>query len=742
MCNIWKQKKIKEVTPEEVAKILSNSLFQEVTDVGINGGEPTLRRDIGKVASSIINSLPKLKTLHLITNAIIFEQVISAVDSLSNACQKKRVNLNVMVSLDGIGSVHDGVRGRKGNFESAKKVIDSLRDGHAIHNLLVGCTVVKANIYDCENVLDWCDDRGILARFRIAIPHKRLYSLEFPHPTSFTIEEKFHFGNFLDNLRLNYEKSPSRRAFYLSLRDQVVNNAERSVGCSWQYQGVTLTSRGELAYCAVESPVLGECVREDPESLYWDNQKVQAQIIQDKCKHCLHDYSSPSPNNSNAPFARIRKAVSQVVRFASSMAPALLKTHLNQRRLRRKQYLLAQKNLSDGEVATAKQMETKPLGRASKFLLCGWYGTETLGDKAILAGVCSCIADVFPDCSIELCSLETYVSEFTIHQLPEAGICKVVSIEEALARLKRREYDAVVMAGGPIMSPINEVHDIRDLFHLARRAGLPAIVAGCGLGPLGNVANDKAISQILELSSARLFRDKASATKAIEILGDSNSIENTFDPAFVWLKKHSKPNQTDDKNRIVLALRDWPVSEYAVGIPSAEAARIKGNFEREILKFVQRVKEIAPETDIVPFCMHKLAVGGNDRLFYRRIFKKKYPEILEHLDHKHRDPTEDFKFFCESRAILAMRFHSVVFSLGAHKNFHAIDYTMGGKVHNLLKDLNIQDRMSDLTTFKGTRAAEMLIEKSSRLSPEESQAIQQAQNQVAMALKKLFSGLR
>ena len=40
MCNIWKRKKDKELTPEELENILNDDLFKNLSNVGISGGEP------------------------------------------------------------------------------------------------------------------------------------------------------------------------------------------------------------------------------------------------------------------------------------------------------------------------------------------------------------------------------------------------------------------------------------------------------------------------------------------------------------------------------------------------------------------------------------------------------------------------------------------------------------------------------------------------------------------------------
>jgi polysaccharide pyruvyl transferase WcaK-like protein len=106
--------------------------------------------------------------------------------------------------------------------------------------------------------------------------------------------------------------------------------------------------------------------------------------------------------------------------------------------------------------------------------------------------------------------------------------------------------------------------------------------------------------------------------------------------------------------------------------------------------------------------VHKYAVGGDDRLFYRRVLGE-FPEILARLDDRHRTPTEDLRLIARSRAVLAMRFHSVVFSLATKTPFLAVDYTLGGKIEGLLNDLGLQHLLISIARFEGVSAATRLV---------------------------------
>jgi polysaccharide pyruvyl transferase WcaK-like protein len=163
-----------------------------------------------------------------------------------------------------------------------------------------------------------------------------------------------------------------------------------------------------------------------------------------------------------------------------------------------------------------------------------------------------------------------------------------------------------------------------------------------------------------------------------------------------------------DPNQILLALRDWPVTEFVAGMKGRAAERMKTHFEAELVRMLRRLVRENASLRILPFCMHKYSVGGDDRLFYRRLLAD-FPDILARLDDRHRTPAEDLQTIARSRAIFAMRFHSVVFALGTGSPFAAVDYTMGGKIQGLLQDIGETDRIIPLESFDGDQAAARLL---------------------------------
>jgi polysaccharide pyruvyl transferase WcaK-like protein/MoaA/NifB/PqqE/SkfB family radical SAM enzyme len=695
MCHIWERKRDHEVSPEELTKILKNSLFREVREIGLNGGEPTLRKDLPELLQTAIAGLPKLRGVSLITNAIQEKQVIQMAEELGRRCADAGVHLDVMVSLDGIGEVHDRVRGAKGNFESANRVIDHLLGSSRIGSCRIGCTLIRENVYDAENVLNYARSKPIYARFRVGIPHRRLYTADLKEPFALNDEERYHLACFLDELRWNYEADPARRAFYLSLRNQIVYNADRAAGCAWKNRGITLTSRGELAYCAVQSPTLGSLLEKPADELYWSNSKTLQTILADHCAGCLHDYDGVQSKSL---------VMERVLRKRLARAPKPLAGAIRKSRAA----------LSDRDRDQAARTATTNAAPASKrdgILLCGWYGTETLGDKAILSGLISSLRSTGWKGTVDLASLEPYVSQQTLREMPELGLKEILTIEDARKRVAGKRYEAVAIAGGPLMSPVVELFDLLGLFTDAAASQTKRAVLGCGVGPLGHSKRrDAAIAEILKLSNSTVLRDEVSANAARVQLGITEGAQVALDPAFIWARRQPELPKDPD-GPLLLALRDWPLDEYAAGLSKDAAAELKARFELELVTMIRTLRELAPEIPLRPIPMHTHARGGDDRMFFQHLF----PELAQSW--KRSTPSEQFAEFQRARGVVAMRFHSVVLSIAAHTPFIAIDYTRGGKIAGLLKSIGNAESPLSIDTFSGEQAAQQILSNIKSKSP-------------------------
>lgn len=688
MCRIWENKKSNDITVEQLKQGLKNELFSDVASIGFNGGEPTLREDLFDIVKTCIDSLPKLRQISLITNGYKYKQVIESIEKIGTLVKGTDIYFDVMVSLDGYKSVHDKVRGRTGNFANSQKVLAFLKTIDYVSNVRIGCTVIKENAYQLHDLLEYCIKEDLYIKYRQGVPHKRLYTENLIEPYALTFEEKYEFVEFLEGLIEHYETSLMQKYFYRSLIGQIIDGKKRTAGCDWKHRGATITAKGELAYCAVESKSLMENISVgDAQKEFFANEPHLKEIITTKCDDCHHDYvGMPGPveyrkifiENINVRFG-IKNKIKSIPGFET----------LNKLRNNRSynSMLNRYRNTTEGNQLVLKG--------SKRVLICGWYGTETLGDKAIIAGVINSMRECMGDDVVfYVASLFPYVTEMTRRQMNEFRNCYILNIEQSIAAAKDMTY--VVFGGGPLMA-IDAIGPMQVIFEKAKAAGVKTGITGCGVGPLGDKRYNDSIKAILDLSDFRIYRDDKSKNNAIYLGVNAQDDLVAEDPAFTWLKSyhdqkalHSAPDSTDyeDESEILLlGLRDFPWKEYAKHLSEDECVSIKNNYEKSVITALERMIKVKPGLIIKPLPMCTNHFGSDDRWFYRKLFR--YAEIpAENLDYslcgREMAPVDYSREFLKANGLLAMRFHSLVFGLSLGTPSLALDYTLGkGKVQSL-----------------------------------------------------------
>jgi MoaA/NifB/PqqE/SkfB family radical SAM enzyme/polysaccharide pyruvyl transferase WcaK-like protein len=663
MRSVWKQKRDKEFTPDELSLILSDPLFSNLRYVGVSGGEPTLRGDLPEIYRVLIQKHPLLHGTGIITNAIRKDDVIARILASAKICRGAGVPFNVMVSLDGIGEVHDRIRGCEGNFENAVKVIHYFRDETDIL-ISIGCTITKDNVWHVDEVLDFCRSEGVYGRFRVAEFIRRLHNedqSEFIR--NFSEHEAYHIGLFFAKLEYSYEKSAKIKRTYRSIRRMLLEGAERSTKCHWQSTAVTLDCRGHLLYCAPRSPVLGSCLEESARGLYWRNIGKRKAIIENDCCNCIHDYHAD-------------ETISE------------LRADIKDRSWRRLLSL-------DKALAEAKNNEFSQSGfhrnyEPHKFLIIGWYGTETAGDKAILGEIIYQIREKHPGSRVVLASLNPYLSQWTVRELGYTDV-EVIPTYSATFWQHTSIVDEIIMGGGPLMH-LEQLGVVLWAFMRAKKAGHNTRIAGCGIGPLGHGQKyQDAVKLILRLADTIELRDSASVAWAKCMIGRDDII-NSGDPAVRFANRWMSQHLTSERAPFLnLYLRDW-TTEYQGCLTDREFEETKAQFQEQLGEWIH---EVCVQLDIRPrlLAMHHFCIGNDDRDFNRRFARTYLSTLNPVVELAPFSVQEILASMQEGTLSLCMRFHSVIFANTLDVPFFAIDYTQGSKIFGYLADHGRLDRM-------------------------------------------------
>jgi polysaccharide pyruvyl transferase WcaK-like protein/MoaA/NifB/PqqE/SkfB family radical SAM enzyme len=652
MCRIWEQKRGDELSPGELRTLLSDPWFSAVEHVGITGGEPTLRPDLPELYRAVREALPALVAGSFITNGFLVDRVISLYETIHQDYHAAGKQFGGMISIDGVGEVHDTVRGTRGAFERATRTLFGLRDrGIAVHAC---CTIVKANVAGVHDLLRWGQTHGVYVRFRIGEFINRLYNAGLGEQIrNFDRHETRHLVSFLHLLIERYEPDAAVRRTYGSMLS-LLTGGPRLIACPYQDStAINVDSLGRFAYCAPKGTP--HALAGDAEAAVRGHRFERLAIRRTQCDSCIHDYHDEWAAGPAWLAAR-----------APSAATAL--------------HGASDRDFPDDDAPT----QPFDVTRLQRILLVGWYGTETAGDAAILAGILIEYLERNPALRFVLLSLYPYYSRLMLQDFPPALAARVelAGYESVLAFEAASRCDAVVMAGGPLMD-IPQTRLIADLFLHFHRSSRPAAIEGCGIGPLNNETWRRNVAWTARLASRIAVRDSGSAA-LLRSMGIRKPIEVRRDPSITFLERLDAPSPSAPRGAVIRCFLRELTHEYPQATSPAAA-------DDAIAGFLERLLAWYPDDTIELWPMHYFPVGNDDREFARRMVERIGNGRLR-WEQWPRSAEEIARSMTGARFCICMRFHSVVFAATLGVPFFAIDYTAGGKIHGFLQDRDMLGR--------------------------------------------------
>lgn len=328
-----------------------------------------------------------------------------------------------------------------------------------------------------------------------------------------------------------------------------------------------------------------------------------------------------------------------------------------------------------------------------KIAVIGWYGTETIGDRAILAGLVRVFALTFGDFSIRLGSLFTVLTERTLLEDIDflskcSGTdCLSISIFDSLKpkclRDNIKDADLLVVGGGPLMD-ITVMYMLEYAFQIAARKGIKTALLGCGWGPLKAEEYIKCALRIVRLSNLTIFRDRLSEQSCLSYWKSEEKKTNALiDPAFFAASYFVKNiNRERTQGHIAINLRDTALDQYGGDSSLLEA------------RFGKMLNDISDKTSLPVYLipMHTFVIGGDDRVILTKIANKVNKDNVIVLQNP-LNLKETMEKYYDAYFCVGMRFHSVVLQTVLNGKNYILDYTepQKGKIYGMLDELNIVD---------------------------------------------------
>lgn len=141
MCDIWKNDIKDEFKPEDLRALPSS-----LKGINITGGEPFLREDLPEIIRVIKEVCPKARVV-ISTNGFMPERIKRLMPEVIKIDPKAAVR----VSIDGIGSAHDSVRGIPEGFKKCMESVEILKSS-GVKDLGIAITLMGGNIDELPEV--------------------------------------------------------------------------------------------------------------------------------------------------------------------------------------------------------------------------------------------------------------------------------------------------------------------------------------------------------------------------------------------------------------------------------------------------------------------------------------------------------------------------------------------------------------------------------------------------------------
>jgi MoaA/NifB/PqqE/SkfB family radical SAM enzyme len=277
-----------ELTFDEIKDAIQNikkSYRFRLPYIGLIGGEPTLRKDF----VDIIKYLKLNGFKYALTSNFSFysKRLIGGL--------AKYPPSDLRVSLDGPEEIHDKIRGVRGAFKNAKRILNELRkkpNGKGIP-VRINCTISPMNIDHISELADFV--KGLNAHFNIQhlmflnekyfkahnAFFKKVFNQKVPSGASALRLDKKEVSRLINQIKIIKKKFSNRKemlsfipnlkikeikSYYLDLDNYVYSKK-----CTYVWAAVRADSKGDIRPCF--DYIFGN-IKNEKFSKIWNNQKA------------------------------------------------------------------------------------------------------------------------------------------------------------------------------------------------------------------------------------------------------------------------------------------------------------------------------------------------------------------------------------------------------------------------------------------------------------------------------------
>jgi radical SAM protein with 4Fe4S-binding SPASM domain len=275
MCNIWKEKNPVDLEPSVLKKLPGY-----LKEVGFSGGEPFLRNDLPEIIE-VVNQTCNFPKIAISTNGSLTDKIIDQMSKIKNIAKQ----IVMTISIDGIGKIHDEIRGIPGTYDRAIDTIQKLKR-MGIEDLRIEYVAQDKNIDEFGKVYLLAKELGVEFTWTIA---QNLTAFRATHHNFLSTQRLKEEINkiMVEELRSFHPRKVFRNYFTYGMY-QYLCTGRRLLPCNAGTTYFFISPTGELCPCNnfLEHHTMGNLKDSNFEDI-WDSARAdKVRKFVHKCHQC------------------------------------------------------------------------------------------------------------------------------------------------------------------------------------------------------------------------------------------------------------------------------------------------------------------------------------------------------------------------------------------------------------------------------------------------------------------------
>jgi len=272
MCSVWKHPQSDALQPEHMRK-----LPPSLASVNLSGGEPFLRDDLEQFVRQVRQRCRRAR-ITISTNGYLADRIADRVESMLEIDPA----LRLAVSLDGLGAVHDAVRGDAGAYERVIRLLDLLQ-GRGFRGLRLSMTLGHVNARQLPAVAELARTRGL--ELGVVAAHRcrtHMRSDQQPDPSA-DQHVREDFQQVLAQWLRSWRPRQWLRAHFAAGTYRYMARQRQSLHCGAGGNFFFLQADGTVYSCGSDGRAMGNLIEQEWDGLWNSPAARQARAVSHAC---------------------------------------------------------------------------------------------------------------------------------------------------------------------------------------------------------------------------------------------------------------------------------------------------------------------------------------------------------------------------------------------------------------------------------------------------------------------------